>query len=205
MPTPSKERDRLAWRLGAIPFRFNQGGFVVPYYLTAEFGVHQRTIRRDLYERFAFLQLEKAPTVFAWTLPIWASSHPQACNASPVWQGYADHFWHCTCRFSPSYSIFLSHFSVGLMAGRLIKMLDLLTLITAYASVMGALAFGIHRRIVRWPDAASNDHHGMSSTVAAAGLTVALFVACSTVGRILNEVRTAKAPLGTLQRVCTHD
>ena len=59
MPASSDEHDRLAWRLTAILLKLNQGARVIPDELAAEFGVHVRTIRRDLSERFAFLPLEK--------------------------------------------------------------------------------------------------------------------------------------------------
>jgi len=59
MPSSSDDHDRLAWRLTAILLKLNQGERVVPEQLAEEFGVHLRTIRRDLHERFAFLPLEK--------------------------------------------------------------------------------------------------------------------------------------------------
>ena len=59
MPPPSDDHDRLAWRLTAILLKLNRGERVVPDELATEFGVHPRTIRRDLHERFAFLPLEK--------------------------------------------------------------------------------------------------------------------------------------------------
>jgi predicted DNA-binding transcriptional regulator YafY len=59
MSASSDDHDRLAWRLTAILLKLNQGERVVPDDLAAEFGVHPRTIRRDLHERFAFLPLEK--------------------------------------------------------------------------------------------------------------------------------------------------
>jgi len=59
MPSPSDDHDRLAWRLTAILLKLNQGERVIPEQLADEFGVHLRTIRRDLHERFAFLPLEK--------------------------------------------------------------------------------------------------------------------------------------------------
>jgi hypothetical protein len=49
----------LAWRLTAILLKLNQGARVIPDELAAESGVHVRTIRRDLSERFAFVPLEK--------------------------------------------------------------------------------------------------------------------------------------------------
>jgi len=55
----SDDHDRLAWRLTAILLKLNQGERVVPEQLAEEFGVHLRTIRRDLHDRFAFLPLKK--------------------------------------------------------------------------------------------------------------------------------------------------
>lgn len=59
MPSASDDHDRLAWRLTAILLKLNQGERVVPDRLAEEFGVHLRTIRRDLQDRFAFLPLLK--------------------------------------------------------------------------------------------------------------------------------------------------
>lgn len=59
MPTRSDDHDHLAWRLTAILLKLNQGEHVVIDRLAEEFGVHPRTIRRDLHERFAFLPLNK--------------------------------------------------------------------------------------------------------------------------------------------------
>ena len=55
MPAPSDDHDRLAWRLTAILLKLNQGARVIPDELADEFGVHVRTIRSDLTERFASL------------------------------------------------------------------------------------------------------------------------------------------------------
>lgn len=59
MPSASDDHDRLAWRLTAILLKLNQGERIVPERLAEEFGVHLRTIRRDLQDRFAFLPLMK--------------------------------------------------------------------------------------------------------------------------------------------------
>lgn len=55
-----REHDRLAWRLTNILVRLNQGEQLEIGELAAEYGVHRRTISRDLQERFAFLPIEKA-------------------------------------------------------------------------------------------------------------------------------------------------
>lgn len=57
--------DLLAWRLAAILQKLNQGERLDPNALAEEFGVHKRTIQRDLLERFAFLPLEKVDGLFA--------------------------------------------------------------------------------------------------------------------------------------------
>jgi len=53
------DHDSLARRLTVILRRLNEGQKLVPQALAAEFGVHLRTIQRDLSERFDFLELEK--------------------------------------------------------------------------------------------------------------------------------------------------
>lgn len=58
-PVTDQEHDRLAWRLTDILRRFNQGDALDVDELAAEYGVHRRTVLRDLNERFAFLPLEK--------------------------------------------------------------------------------------------------------------------------------------------------
>lgn len=57
--------DLLAWRLAAILQKLNQGERINPARLAEEFGVHKRTIQRDLLERFAFLPLEKQDGLFS--------------------------------------------------------------------------------------------------------------------------------------------
>lgn len=54
-----QEHDRLAWRLTDILQRFNQGDALDVDELAAEYGVHRRTVLRDLNKRFAFLPIEK--------------------------------------------------------------------------------------------------------------------------------------------------
>lgn len=57
--------DLLAWRLCAILQKLNQGERLDIDQLAEDFGVHRRTIQRDLLERFAFLPLEKINGLFA--------------------------------------------------------------------------------------------------------------------------------------------
>lgn len=57
--------DLLAWRLATILQKLNQGERLDPKNLAEEFGVHKRTIQRDLLDRFAFLPLEKTGGLFA--------------------------------------------------------------------------------------------------------------------------------------------
>lgn len=57
--------DLLAWRLCTILQKLNQGERLNTDQLAEEFGVHRRTIQRDLLERFAFLPLEKINGLFA--------------------------------------------------------------------------------------------------------------------------------------------
>jgi predicted DNA-binding transcriptional regulator YafY len=59
MPTTTAHHDTLAYRLTQILGKLNQGAKLDPQALAEEFGVHLRTIQRDLNERFAFLPLEK--------------------------------------------------------------------------------------------------------------------------------------------------
>lgn len=54
-----KDHDRLAWRLTAILQKLNQGERLDIDQLAEEFGVHRRTVQRDLGERFAFLPMDK--------------------------------------------------------------------------------------------------------------------------------------------------
>lgn len=51
--------DTIAYRLTEILLRLNAGQALEPQQLAEEFNVHERTIRRDLNERFAFIGLEK--------------------------------------------------------------------------------------------------------------------------------------------------
>lgn len=57
--------DLLAWRLCATLQKLNQGERLDIDQLAEDFGVHRRTIQRDLLERFAFLPLEKNNGLFA--------------------------------------------------------------------------------------------------------------------------------------------
>lgn len=63
--TQTNNHDLLAWRLASILQKLNQGERLNPNTLAEEFGVHKRTIQRDLLERFAFLPLEKIDGLFA--------------------------------------------------------------------------------------------------------------------------------------------
>lgn len=65
IPRESSEHDRLAWRLADILLRFNRGEQLDADELAAEYGVHRRTVLRDLTERFAFLPIEKVGGRFA--------------------------------------------------------------------------------------------------------------------------------------------
>lgn len=58
-PIEDREHDRLAWRLCDILQRLNNGEQLHVDELAAEYGVHRRTVLRDLTERFAFLPIEK--------------------------------------------------------------------------------------------------------------------------------------------------
>ena len=58
MPSPSAH-DTIAYRLTQILLRLNAGQALDPQQLAEEFNVHERTIRRDLNERFGFIGLEK--------------------------------------------------------------------------------------------------------------------------------------------------
>lgn len=57
--------DLLAWRLAAILLKLNRGERLDIGKLAEEFNVHNRTIQRDLHDRFAFLPLEKADGLYA--------------------------------------------------------------------------------------------------------------------------------------------
>ena len=50
--------DTLVYRLAQMLVKLNQGEKLEPQALAEEFGVHLRTIQRDLNERFAYLPLE---------------------------------------------------------------------------------------------------------------------------------------------------
>lgn len=67
LDTHHAERDTLAPRLTAILRKLNDGQKLVPRELAEEFNVGIRTIQRDLTERLAFLDLEKANG--AYSLP----------------------------------------------------------------------------------------------------------------------------------------
>jgi len=54
------EHDKLAWRLTQMLVQLNQGDCLDPDALAESFGVHRRTISRDINERFAFLPLHKS-------------------------------------------------------------------------------------------------------------------------------------------------
>lgn len=60
----------LAARLADILSRFNQGEKVTLNGLAEEYGVHQRTIRRDIEERLAIVGIEKDATGNSYSLPI---------------------------------------------------------------------------------------------------------------------------------------
>ena len=53
------EHDKLACRLTQILIRLNAGESLDPLALADEFGVHPRTIQRDLNTRFASLALKR--------------------------------------------------------------------------------------------------------------------------------------------------
>lgn len=59
MPKRSPDSERIAHRLTTILRRFNEGQTLTLRQLVDEFGVTPRTIRRDLHERLAFLDLVK--------------------------------------------------------------------------------------------------------------------------------------------------
>lgn len=54
------EHDKLAWRLTQMLMQLNQGDCLDATALAVTFGVHRRTIMRDLNDRFAFLPLIKS-------------------------------------------------------------------------------------------------------------------------------------------------
>ena len=58
-PRSKPEHDKLAWRLTQILLLLNQGECLHPDLLAGEYGVHRRTILRDIHERFAFLPIRK--------------------------------------------------------------------------------------------------------------------------------------------------
>lgn len=60
MPKRPPDADRLAFRLAEILRRLNEGQTLTSRELVDEFGVTERTVRRDLHERFAFLDLVKS-------------------------------------------------------------------------------------------------------------------------------------------------
>lgn len=64
MLTSSAQYDTLAYRLTQILGKLNQGEKLDPQALADEFGVHRRTVQRDLNERFAFLPLEKTGNAY---------------------------------------------------------------------------------------------------------------------------------------------
>ena len=66
MPRPTAH-DTIAHRLTEILLRLNAGQALDPQQLAQEFNVHERTIRRDLNERFGFIGLEKKGDCY--TLP----------------------------------------------------------------------------------------------------------------------------------------
>lgn len=66
MPRTS-DHETIAHRLVEILRRLNEGQSLHPKALAEEFRVHERTIRRDLNDRFAFLGLERADD--RYTLP----------------------------------------------------------------------------------------------------------------------------------------
>jgi predicted DNA-binding transcriptional regulator YafY len=53
------QRDTMAYRLSQILIKLNQGEKLSPETLAEEFGVHRRTIQRDLKVRLAYLPLTK--------------------------------------------------------------------------------------------------------------------------------------------------
>ena len=55
----NNHHDTLVYRLAQMLVKLNQGEKLEPQALAEEFGVHLRTIQRDLNERFAYLPLEK--------------------------------------------------------------------------------------------------------------------------------------------------
>ena len=59
MSSSTSSPDTIAYRLSAILQRLNAGETLVIKRLADEFGVTERTVRRDLNERFNFLGLEK--------------------------------------------------------------------------------------------------------------------------------------------------
>ena len=70
MPINTADHDTLAYRLTQILSKLNQGFKLDPQALAGEFGVHRRTIQRDLNERFAFLQLEKTGETYHLPLSV---------------------------------------------------------------------------------------------------------------------------------------
>ncbi len=56
---PAENHDTLVYRLAQMLVKLNQGEKLDPQALADEFGVHLRTIQRDLNVRFAYLPLQK--------------------------------------------------------------------------------------------------------------------------------------------------
>lgn len=64
----SKKSQLLATRLADILLRFNRGEILTLNGLAEEYGVHQRTIRRDIEERLAIVGIEKNADLNSYSL-----------------------------------------------------------------------------------------------------------------------------------------
>ena len=78
--------DTIAFRLSELLLRFNAGEALEIKKLADEFGVNERTIRRDLNERFNFLGLEKKGSAIRCHATNWEPTVSRTCSALPAWQ-----------------------------------------------------------------------------------------------------------------------
>jgi len=54
-----KEHDKTAFRLASILIKLNEGEHPSVDELAVEYGVHKRTIQRDINERLSYLPIQK--------------------------------------------------------------------------------------------------------------------------------------------------
>jgi predicted DNA-binding transcriptional regulator YafY len=84
--------DKLGYRLGLILTRLNNGESLTVRGLADEFNVCEKTIRRDLTERLAYLNLLRQESSTACLKGFWDNAATRICAVLPAFSALKDYF-----------------------------------------------------------------------------------------------------------------